>query len=77
MAGNDLEIVASFTRAFDARLAAAHLEAAGIASSVATDDAGGVIPSMTGLAAGAVVLVRAEDVDEARRILSEEGGLPD
>lgn len=57
--------IASFGTTFGAEVAAAHLESLGIHATVATDDAGGAIPSMTGLGAGARLLVRSEDAERA------------
>lgn len=62
----DLVEVASYSSEFAARLAVAQLESAGIAAKVVTDDAGGVIPSLTPLTGGARVLVRRGDADAAR-----------
>ncbi len=57
--------IASYSTTFGAKVAVAHLESLGIDATVATDNAGGALPSMTGLGGGARVLVREEDVDRA------------
>jgi hypothetical protein len=67
----DFQVVASYSSSFDAQVAHAHLESLGIPADVQSDDAGGVIPSLTGLAGGARVLVRSEDAERAREALKE------
>jgi hypothetical protein len=62
---SDIEEIAAFGSAFEARLAVAHLETLGITASVATDNAGGAFPSMTGLSGGARLVVRTEDAQRA------------
>jgi hypothetical protein len=61
--------IASYSSMFSAEVAVAHLESLGIEATVATDNAGGAIPSMTGLGGGARVLVRAEDALRAAEAL--------
>lgn len=68
---DDLVVVASYGSSFAAQLAQAHLLSEGIEAKVVSDDAGGVIPSLTALSGGARVLVRASDLDDAREALSE------
>ena len=62
--------IASYSSTFGAKVAVAHLESLGIDATVATDNAGGAIPSMTGLGGGARVLVRAEDAERATEALA-------
>ena len=62
--------IASYSSTFGAKVAVAHLESLGIEATVATDNAGGAIPSMTGLGGGARVLVRAEDAERATEALA-------
>lgn len=66
---DDIVEAASFGSDFAADLAVAHLASVGIEATVLTDDAGGAIPSMTGLSGGARVVVRVEDLDRAREAL--------
>lgn len=68
---HDLEEVAAYNSSFAANVAQAHLRSFGIDSKVFSDDAGGTIPSMTGLSGGARVMVRIEDVEAAREALAE------
>lgn len=65
----DIEEVASFSFAFDAEIAVAHLAEEGIEAFMSADDAGGVLPSMSGLGGGVRVLVRREDAARARMAL--------
>jgi hypothetical protein len=65
----DIVEVASFGTAFAADLAVAHLASVGIEAKAVSDDAGGAIPSMTGLSGGARVMVRIEDLERAREAL--------
>lgn len=67
----DLQVVAAYGSTFGARVAEAHLRSLGIDAKVLSDDAGGVIPSLTGLSGGARVLVRSEDAEAAREALAE------
>ncbi len=69
-----IEEIAAFGSAFEARLAVAHLETLGINASVATDNAGGAFPSMTGLSGGARLVVRTEDAQRALTALEEFDG---
>lgn len=68
---DDLEVVATYGSSFGAKVAEAHLRSIGIEAKVMSDDAGGVIPSLTGLSSGARVLVRSDDADTARAALAE------
>jgi hypothetical protein len=71
---SDIEEIAAFGSSFEARLAVAHLETLGITASVATDNAGGAFPSMTGLSGGARLVVRREDAQRALDALEEFDG---
>ena len=53
-----------------ANTAKAYLETEGIQASVATDNAGGTIPSLTPLSGGVRLMVREEDADRAALILA-------
>ncbi len=66
--------VATFSTQIDAELARSALEAAGIDSMIAADDAGGQRPHMS-FSQGVVVMVREEDESAAREVLGE--GLDD
>jgi hypothetical protein len=67
MAASDPVIVRMFFNAIDAELACGALAAAGIDAVISADDCGGMRPH---LQMGRVaVLVRPEDVEEARRVL--------
>lgn len=67
---DDLVVVAAYNSAFSARVAEAHLRSLGIEAKVLSDDAGGVIPSLTGLSGGARVVVRTQDAETARDALA-------
>jgi type III secretory pathway lipoprotein EscJ len=66
--------IASFVHRHEAETALAFLEQAGIAAKLLADDCGGAHPGLL-FSNPAKLLVPAEDVESARRIL-EEGGLP-
>lgn len=66
---NDVVEVASYQTVFSAEIAVAHLESVGIDANIATDNAGGAFPSMTGLS-GARVIVRSEDSGRAKEALA-------
>ncbi len=68
---DDIVEAASFGSAFAASLAVAHLASVGIDAKVLSDDAGGVIPSLTALSGGARVMVRVEDLERARDALED------
>jgi hypothetical protein len=68
---NDTVEIATYGSAFEARAAAAHLESEGIRALVITDNAGGAIPSMSGLSGGVRLLVSGDDAKKASLILSE------
>jgi hypothetical protein len=63
--------IATYGSTFSAEIAVAHLESLGIDASIATDNAGGAFPSMTGLASGARVYVRVEDAERAKEALAD------
>ncbi len=71
---SDIEEIATFGSVFEARLAVAHLDSVGIQASVATDNAGGAIPSLTGLSGGARLVVRTVDAKRALAALEEFDG---
>ena len=60
--------LATFNSHIDAELARSALEAAGIDSMIAADDAGGQRPHMS-FSQGVVVMVREEDAEAAREVL--------
>ena len=66
----ELVSIGSFASYLDAEIASAHLEAEGIEHGIAKDDGGGAFPSMTGLAGGASIVVKAEDAERAKDILA-------
>jgi len=65
---SDIVEIASFASSFEAKTAS--LASEGITSSVVTDNAGGTIPSMSLLEGGVRLIVRTEDVERARDVLS-------
>jgi len=67
---SDIVEIASFGSSFEAKTASAHLASEGITSSVVTDNAGGAIPSMSLLEGGVRLIVRTEDAQRARAVLS-------
>ena len=64
-----LVAVGTYQNKIDAELAQGALEAADIEAMVAADDAGGLQPSLW-VGEGVRVLVRAEDAERAKEILS-------
>jgi hypothetical protein len=75
MADAELIAVRTFTDRIEADLASSALEAAGIASWVAADDAGGTQPGLWE-GRGVAVLVRREDEQAAREILDTTANVP-
>lgn len=67
---SDIVEIASFGSSFEAKTASAHLASEGIKSSVVTDNAGGAIPSMSLLDGGVRLIVRTEDAERAKDVLS-------
>ena len=65
---DDFVIVATFQDRPEAELARGALEAAGIAATIHSDDAGGMRPALT-FSNGARVIVRGADANAARQIL--------
>ena len=61
MKSSDLIAVSTFRSTADAQIAKGILDEAGIESMIRSDNAGGMYPAI----AGAELLVRAEDIDEA------------
>jgi hypothetical protein len=66
MKPSDLVVISTFPSAADATIAKGVLDDAEIESMIRTDDAGGMYPAI----GGADLLVRAEDRDRARDLLS-------
>jgi putative signal transducing protein len=66
----EIVVVKTFLNKVDADLAKGALEAAGIHAMVRADDVGGTRPHMW--MGGVELLVRANDRDQARKILGEE-----
>jgi hypothetical protein len=64
-----LVVVAEYSNKIEAELAQGALAAADIESMVSADDAGGVQPGLW-VGEGVKVLVRAEDLDEAKKVLN-------
>ena len=68
MSNAELVVVGTFLNRIEAEIAQGALEAADIESMISADDAGGLRP---GLWMGGIrLLVRAEDAEEAERILA-------
>jgi hypothetical protein len=65
----DLETVANFLTRVDAEIACGALQAAGIPTMVAADDAAGTRPHLW--MGGVRLLVRADDAERARAIIRE------
>jgi hypothetical protein len=68
MPGDEVVALHVFNTHVEADLARSALEAAGIDSVIAADDAGGMRPHMD-LTRGVVIMVRVEDAERARQIL--------
>jgi len=68
----ELVIVQRFTSAMFAEEAKGYLKNNDIDAIVITDDAGGAIPSLGLASGGARLLVRADDVEAARTLLTPE-----
>jgi Putative prokaryotic signal transducing protein len=67
MKPSDLVVISTYPSAADATIAKGVLDDADIESMIRTDDAGGMYPAI----GGADLLVRAEDRDKARELLTE------
>lgn len=65
--------VATYGLQYQADLARATLESAGIPSVVVVDDAGGALAGLSLSGGGVRLLVNANDVEEAKRVLADEG----
>ena len=74
MSDAELIVVHTFPDRIEADLAASALEAAGIESMVAADDAGGTQPGLWE-GQGVALLVRQEDEQEARAILDTQANV--
>jgi Putative prokaryotic signal transducing protein len=70
MSDLELVVVKTFLTRIDADLAKGALESAGIEAIVRPDDAGGVRPNLW--MGGVGLLVRVEDLNDARQILGED-----
>jgi len=70
MSDLELVVVKTFLSRIDADLAKSALESAGIVAIVRPDDAGGTRPGLWMCGVG--LLVRAEDLDDARQILGDD-----
>lgn len=70
-------VVATFNRRHEAEMARGFLAEAGIDAAVAADDGGGAfgVPLTFSPSSFATVTVRAEDEEEARRVLEDAGFL--
>ena len=69
MDGEELVVAGEYSNKIEAELAQGALEAAEIESIVSADDAGGLQPGLW-VGEGVKVLVRPEDLEEARKILN-------
>jgi hypothetical protein len=69
MSDAELVVVSTFLNHIEAELAQGALEAGGIESRISADDAGGLRPHLSML--GVRLLVRAEDAEQAGKILGE------
>lgn len=69
MESQDLVVIATFPSVTEAQIAQGALDDAGIDSMIRTDDAGGMYPTIR----GAQLLVRSEDVVQAREVLNQRG----
>lgn len=67
MESQDLVVVSTFPSVTDAQIAKGVLAEAGIDSMIRADDAGGMYPTIR----GAQLLVRSEDVVDAREVLNQ------
>ena len=73
MTDSQLVSVETFDNRLDAELAQGALAAAGIDAVVSADDAGGAYAGVLGR--GVRLMVRSEDADRAREVLSEAASL--
>jgi len=69
MADADLVVVHSFGTQMEADMAKSALASAGIACMIQADSAGGLRPHIAWASGGFKVLVRDDDLEEARRVL--------
>ncbi|MCO6452539.1 MAG: DUF2007 domain-containing protein [Caldilineales bacterium] len=67
----DTVVIKTYPTPFEAEVARAKLEAAGIGAAVLHDDAGGMLPSLS-LGSNVRLLVHAKDADAALAILADE-----
>lgn len=66
-------VAAGFRHRHEAEMARGYLRAAGIPSALLVDDAGGAYAGLTLGSAPARVLVRGDDLKDARRVLADAG----
>lgn len=71
-AGDETVVAATLTDTFEAEVARAALEDAGIRAVVLSDDAGGMHPQLTSVG-GVRILVNSRDLEEAQQILAGGG----
>jgi hypothetical protein len=69
MSDAELVVVGTFLNHIEAELAQGTLAAGGLESMISADDAGGLRPHLS-MMSGVRLLVRAEDAEEAGKILS-------
>ena len=67
---DDLVVIATYVNSFEAELARSALEAASIDAMIRADDCGGTRPHLW--MGGIQLIVRQEDADRAREVLSTE-----
>ena len=68
---DELVPLASYGSRLEAELVVQQLESAGIDAVLASDSAGGMVPSLSAMGAGPSVMVRADDVAAAEAVLNE------
>jgi hypothetical protein len=73
----DQVVVGSFRSRVEAELAQGALDAAGIASVLTADDAGGLYPNLLVPSGGVRLQVRPEDAALATEVLSQPAGVDD
>lgn len=68
---SDIVEIARFSSEFEAQMSQARLISQNIDAKIITDNAGGTLPSLTMLASGARIYVRAEDAERAVNVLAD------
>lgn len=71
----DFQVIRTYANRYDAELGKSVLEANGIETLIAADDAGGTVLGLE-LAEGVKLLVRAEELDNAEEIFKDLESLP-